>query len=369
VAHHSSRDYNLSTALRQGAGEALFSWLFYLPMAFFCPPDVYALHRGLNTVYQFFVHTQLVGRCWWPIELVMNTPSHHRVHHARNYGRRNFAGILIVWDRLLGSFEEEQASRPCVYGLDASPIVQGTYNPLWHQAHHLVATLRLAGSGKVPVWRALLTRAHGPGMVAPTVTDAEPPAGAPSSTTAGTAGTARSAAKGAPMAAAQPAQQPSQAAVPPAGAGLSTAFVSYPWERRALGPLDWYAAASFFLVTLPCSLAYLLAAADGILSPGWTLAGGAWAAWAVTGSAWLFGGMPAAQVHEMARLLAQLGAVLGLLRWDALPPPLSSWLARGAAVLSLASLVFLYSQAAQLRQACGGTKTARAASGQGKKAA
>ena len=152
---------------------------------------------------QFFVHTQLVGRCWWPVELVMNTPSHHRVHHARNYGRRcvgrhaaglaalvpplvprvaprcprvlpciarrhaacctpqachgactaawllqmpctarpspprcaapshtptpppplwcsNFAGVLIIWDRLFGTFEEEQRSRPCIYGLDAS---------------------------------------------------------------------------------------------------------------------------------------------------------------------------------------------------------------------------------------------------------
>ena len=101
---------------------------------------------------------------------------------------------------------------------------------------------------QVPVWRALLTRAHGPGMVAPTVTDAEPAA------RADVPGPAVQ-----PQAAIQPVQPPAQPAGQPAVAPL------YPWERRPLGALDWYAAAAFFLVTLPGSLAVLSAAGEGAL--------------------------------------------------------------------------------------------------------
>lgn len=269
VVHHSSPDFNLSTALRQGAGESTFSWLFFLPLALFCPPRAYALHRGLNTVYQFFTHTELVGRLWWPLELVLNTPSHHRVHHARNYGRRNFAGVLIVWDRAFGTFEPERPGKPCIYGLDAQRVVQGTYNPLWHQLHHAAATLRLAAGGKVPAWRALLTRQHGPGMVRPSTTDAEPaepaealtaaqPAGPPAGSTRPGAALAQPAVAG--PAAAAPTRQ--AGARPEGGAqGSPGCDWAYPWERRPLGALDAYAAALLFLWVLPGSFAFLLAAA------------------------------------------------------------------------------------------------------------
>lgn len=109
------------------------------------------------------------------------------------------------------------------------------------------------------MWRALLTRAHGPGMVAPTVTDAEPLAGLPSSSAAGAACSAAAAmVQGAPLATstAQPQPQPQPQEAGPA---------FYPWEHRPLGPLDWYTTAAFFLLTLPGSLAYLLAATDGSL--------------------------------------------------------------------------------------------------------
>ncbi|KAL4433846.1 hypothetical protein ABPG75_000287 [Micractinium tetrahymenae] len=349
VVHHSSPDFNLSTALRQGAGESTFSWLFYLPLALFCPPHAYALHRGLNTVYQFFTHTELVGRLWWPLELVLNTPSHHRVHHARNYGRRNFAGMLIVWDRAFGTFEPEQPDRPCIYGLASQRVVQGSYNPLWHQAHHAVATLRLAASGKVPAWRALLTRQYGPGMVQPSVTDAEPaeppepaslkPAMPAELSSGGTQpGIAQGHAAGAGEGVAAPRRQAGARAHGSHG-GSTGGSTPYPWERRPLGARDAYAAALFFLWVLPGSFAFLLATAAGRLSPRWTVAGAGFAAWSVTTAAWLCGGEPLAAKHELARLAAQALLATGL-------PP-SAWsalAARAIITLSVASAAFLVGQ-------------------------
>ncbi|PSC74132.1 Alkylglycerol monooxygenase [Micractinium conductrix] len=351
VVHHSSPDFNLSTALRQGAGEGTFSFLFFLPLALFCPPEAYALHRGLNTVYQFFTHTQLIDRCWWPVELVMNTPSHHRVHHARNYGRRNFAGVLIVWDRLFGTFEEEQRGRPCIYGLDAQRVVQGTYNPLWHQTHHAVATLRLAASGKVPLWRALLTRQYGAGMVQPTVTDAEPAehaghAGKPPQQQGRAAAAAAAAgpqsgklpAVGAPPGGVQHGQQPAQ---PLGQQQLGDQPEQPAWETRHLEPLEWYAAVQFFLLALPGGLAYLLAAGSGSLSPAVVVAGGAFSGWTTITTAWLCDGTAAAVGHELARLLAQPALALALAQCGALPQPWGDRLARLAVAASAACIVFL----------------------------
>lgn len=126
-AHHSSEYFNLSTALRQKWNpwtEALF-WLPF-PLLGFEPWTLYVAF-SFNLVFQFFVHTERVNKLWAPIEFVFNTPSHHRVHHGSDpiYLDRNYAGILIVWDRMFGSFQPE-IHRP-TYGL-TTPI--NTYNIL-----------------------------------------------------------------------------------------------------------------------------------------------------------------------------------------------------------------------------------------------
>ncbi len=128
AVHHQSEEYNLSVALRQGALQPAFSWVFYLPLALLgFPPAMFLAVSSFNTLYQFWIHTRLVGRLG-PLEWVLNTPSHHRVHHARNprYVDRNHGGTLIVWDRLFGTFRAE-ADEP-VYGV-TKPLA--SWNPVW----------------------------------------------------------------------------------------------------------------------------------------------------------------------------------------------------------------------------------------------
>lgn len=108
--HHSSQYCNLTTALRQSWTTPLYSYSFFIPMAFMgFHPLVIITIQSISLIYQFFLHTESVGRLG-PLEWVMNTPSHHRVHHGANpqYIDRNYAGIFIIWDRLFGSFEPEQ---------------------------------------------------------------------------------------------------------------------------------------------------------------------------------------------------------------------------------------------------------------------
>ncbi|NNJ06355.1 sterol desaturase family protein [Streptomyces sp. PKU-MA01144] len=139
VVHHSSRKFNLGTALRQ-PWTAFSSWPFYLPMiACGVHPAALAFCSSVNLVYQFWIHTERIGRLPRPVEYVFNTPSHHRVHHASQGGYldRNFGGILIVWDRLFGSFAAE-TERP-VYGLTKNIE---TYNPLRVATHEYVAIAR-----------------------------------------------------------------------------------------------------------------------------------------------------------------------------------------------------------------------------------
>ncbi|XP_035463902.1 alkylglycerol monooxygenase isoform X6 [Scophthalmus maximus] len=114
--HHSSEYYNLTTALRQSLTQQFTSWIFYLPMALALPPSVFAVHIQLNLLYQFWIHTELI-RDLGPLEWVFNTPKHHRVHHGRNHYciDKNYGGILIIWDRLFGTFAEE--TDKVVYGL------------------------------------------------------------------------------------------------------------------------------------------------------------------------------------------------------------------------------------------------------------
>ncbi|XP_043318694.1 alkylglycerol monooxygenase isoform X3 [Cervus elaphus] len=123
--HHSSEGYNLSTALRQSVLQIYTSWIFYSPLALFIPPSVYAVHLQFNLLYQFWIHTEVIENLG-PLELILNTPSHHRVHHGRNRYciDKNFAGTLIIWDRIFGTFEAE--NEKVVYGL-THPI--NTFEP------------------------------------------------------------------------------------------------------------------------------------------------------------------------------------------------------------------------------------------------
>ncbi len=129
VVHHSSEDYNLGTALRQTGSGFLLGWLFYLPMALAgVPPLVFAVVGLIDLLYQFWVHTRLVGRLGW-FDRVFCSPSNHRVHHGQNAWciDCNYGGILILWDRLFGSFVDERPDAPIVYGVRGA---LGSYSPL-----------------------------------------------------------------------------------------------------------------------------------------------------------------------------------------------------------------------------------------------
>ncbi len=119
VAHHQSEDYNLSTALRQTSTGFLLGWIFYIPMYLLgIPAEVVVTAGALNLIYQFWVHTQHVGKLGW-FEWIFVTPSNHRVHHAQNdvYIDRNYAGIFILWDRIFGTFQEELDEEPVIFGI------------------------------------------------------------------------------------------------------------------------------------------------------------------------------------------------------------------------------------------------------------
>jgi alkylglycerol monooxygenase len=134
AVHHQSEDYNLAVALRQGVLTPFTSLPFLLPLALLgIPPLVYIAAESFSTLYQFWIHTELVGRLG-PLEKVLNTPSHHRVHHARNpaYIDRNYGAVLIVWDRLFGTYAPEEA--PPIYGL-TRPL--RSFNSLWAELQPL----------------------------------------------------------------------------------------------------------------------------------------------------------------------------------------------------------------------------------------
>lgn len=158
VVHHTSEDYNLAVALRQAIATHFTAVPFYLPLAALgVPPTVYLTAHSFNTLYQFWIHTELVGTLG-PLEWVLNTPSHHRVHHAINprYLDRNYAGILIVWDRLFGTFVAEDAAEPPVYGTVKR---LGSFNPLLAQFHYWGELARTAWAtgrpiDKLRVWLA-----------------------------------------------------------------------------------------------------------------------------------------------------------------------------------------------------------------------
>lgn len=133
VVHHSSEQYNLSVAVRQSWFSGTLHWIFYAPvMLLGFAPWMFALMHGFNLIYQFWIHTRFIDKLPAWIECVFNTPSHHRVHHGVNnpYLDKNYAGVLIIWDRLFGSFVQE--TEEARYGI-IKPV--NSYNPLWINTH------------------------------------------------------------------------------------------------------------------------------------------------------------------------------------------------------------------------------------------
>jgi sterol desaturase/sphingolipid hydroxylase (fatty acid hydroxylase superfamily) len=142
VVHHSSQHYNLTTALRQTwTGQVSLTFVFWLPLVWIgFPPLMVALFMGISLVYQFWIHTEAITRLG-PLEWVLNTPSHHRVHHATNprYLDANYAGVLIIWDRLFGTFVAEDSQEPPRYGIITN---LGAFNPVRIAFHEWVGLWR-----------------------------------------------------------------------------------------------------------------------------------------------------------------------------------------------------------------------------------
>ncbi len=131
VVHHQSQTFNLATALRQPSTYFLFGWIFYLPLAILgVSPLVFGIVALIDLLYQFWVHTEYVGKLGW-FDRWFCSPSNHRVHHAVNDGclDKNYGGILIIWDRLFGSYCEE--TKPCIYGTRSQ---LNSWDPLWANA-------------------------------------------------------------------------------------------------------------------------------------------------------------------------------------------------------------------------------------------
>jgi len=176
IVHHQSEDYNFAVALRQAILTSWTSLLFYLPLALLAvPPLVFATTLAFSTLYQFWIHTQLVPRISGPLDYVLNLPSHHRVHHAINprYLDKNYGATLIVWDRWFGTYQVEDEAP--VYGI-TKPLA--SFNPLWAQVHYWFELARLSRRApllgdklrvffKPPWW-------HPTGLAAPPIHDVSP---------------------------------------------------------------------------------------------------------------------------------------------------------------------------------------------------
>lgn len=148
VVHHSSQRYNLSTALRQTWSGGFYSFIFWLwmPLVGF-HPNMILLQMSISLLYQFWIHTEAIHKLPKWFEAVMNTPSHHRVHHGSNpiYLDRNHAGILIIWDKIFGTFQLELEEEKVVYGLVTNIK---TYNPVIIAFHEWFALIKDSFTGK-----------------------------------------------------------------------------------------------------------------------------------------------------------------------------------------------------------------------------
>ena len=137
IAHHSSEYFNLSTALRQSSTGALFSWMFYIPMAVVgVPPKMFITVALIDLLYQYWVHTELIGKLGW-MEKIFVTPSNHRVHHGQNDYciDVNYGGIFIIWDRLFGTYADERDDEKVCFGV-RKPL--NSLNPVWANLHYYV---------------------------------------------------------------------------------------------------------------------------------------------------------------------------------------------------------------------------------------
>ena len=164
VNHHSSQHYNLTTALRQSwTGQITGMFILQVPLVLLgFHPAVIAFVYGFNLIYQFWIHTEAIGKMWKPLELIFNTPSHHRVHHATNprYLDANFAGTLIIWDRLFGTFVEELPEDMPRYGIVRNI---GTFNPVRVAFHEWVGMLKDVLSPGLSLRQRLMYMAAPPG--------------------------------------------------------------------------------------------------------------------------------------------------------------------------------------------------------------
>lgn len=134
VVHHQSEEYNLTTALRQAALVPVVAWPFFIPLALVgIPWEVTGVVSILQLLYQFWPHTRHIGRLG-VLDRWLQTPSNHRVHHAQNdlYLDRNYGGILMIWDRMFGTFQEEREEEPCIYGVRGQ---LKSWNPIWANWH------------------------------------------------------------------------------------------------------------------------------------------------------------------------------------------------------------------------------------------
>lgn len=157
VVHHSSEEYNLSVALRQSWFHNVMAFFIFIPMPLLgFHPATFFIAGALHTLYQFWIHTKTVDKLPFWLEAFLNTPSHHRVHHGVNpqYIDKNHGGVLIIWDRLFGTFEPEQEE--VIYGI-TEPLK--SWNPAWANFHYYAEMFRVMGQMKGrDRWKMLLAR-------------------------------------------------------------------------------------------------------------------------------------------------------------------------------------------------------------------
>lgn len=136
VVHHSSEEFNLSVALRQSWIHNLIAFVIFLPIPLLgFDPIIFGIAAGIDTLYQFWIHTKAITKMPKLFEFIMNTPSHHRIHHATNpkYIDKNYAGVFIIWDRMFGSFVAENSPEEITYGI-TTPL--NSWNPAWANLHY-----------------------------------------------------------------------------------------------------------------------------------------------------------------------------------------------------------------------------------------
>ncbi len=145
IVHHSMEEYNYTIALRQSFIESIYTWIFYLPLAFFgIPWQLFIMAYAISLIWQFFVHTRLIGKLGF-LENILATPSHHRVHHGKNpqYIDKNYGALFIVWDKFFGTFEPEDEAVD--YGIT---VPLQTQNPIWVNIHHHLHIFRMISKTK-----------------------------------------------------------------------------------------------------------------------------------------------------------------------------------------------------------------------------